>query len=206
LANIELAGETLEAQQPGDVRAASYDSGSGAPRMWCVVHEREVSLCRRAELACDGEPMRTGDPVGDAAAAAADGVDAASATWRRLEKRSEACEVGMREVRGIVADLAYRPEVKQQADPGPGDVWCRSCWRDGKYQEGIAARYEGLGLCRWCGDRRAELRDRGIPLVGDLPPVALVKAKHRMPTGGRITRQKEDEILRHVGLLAKGRR
>lgn len=89
-----------------------------------------------------------------------------------------------------IVDLYPTAPVERAAvdDPGPGDEWCRCCWKDRKHCTPITLRPDGQpfyrGLCRWCGQTSKDL--------GAEPPTWLVAKRHR---GERITE----------GMMAKAR-
>lgn len=160
----------------GQPRAA-HTGERGAPRPWCWDHEQTVDRCLADDRLCSGEVIAHHDPAGDAAVSG----DQAAGDLRRLRKLLEMhCRV-IHEA--TVIAQRYPAQATQRADipATPGEDWCRSCWRDGKYHEPVTRRANGTpyyrGLCRWCGQLA---RDLGTTL----PPLELVERRHR---GERIT-------------------
>lgn len=92
----------------------------------------------------------------------------------------QAVEMGYDNVLSAAATIAVLAKNMAGVEPpddteGPGEGWCRSCFRDGRYFEPAALnRY--ANLCRFCGEwKRSE---------GGLPPMEIMRAKHG---GRRIT-------------------
>lgn len=113
------------------------------------------------------------DPTGEAVAGKADEAALALVETERILRR---IDIDMTRLRQLRHEWAPKQGLSKPTNDGPGDDWCACCYAaDGSF-EPVSARYKGL--CRWCGDFRAE--------QGQRPPAELVKARHR---GERITAQ-----------------
>lgn len=134
-------------------------------------------------VTADG-PMLVRVPANDPTGEAAIGPDDAGAALRELDRLIGRIDDAFRDLLAIRDEwLPKRGLVK--VDDGPGDDWCRSCWRDHRYCEPVSDRY--AGLCRWCGDWRAANRQD--------PPVPILRARH---AGERITRQMVERYTRRA--------
>jgi len=155
-----------------ELRAVAYDA-SRSSAQWCWPHERDLKICRKLNLDCDGETIVSHDPAGDAATQRALDVvaigselvivhDALERLTKLLERHPEYTE---------------QPIPKPSADPKIApDGACRSCWRNNRHYEPIAVgRYRKY--CTWCGEWKAANH-------GQLPPRKLLEMHHR---GQKIT-------------------
>lgn len=84
----------------------------------------------------------------------------------------------------------------------PGDDYCRSCFTDDGYLECVTLRTERqggtpyyVGLCKWCGDFRANWKKD--------PPPAVLRARHQ---GKRITVQLIERAMIEAKAKGKQRR
>jgi hypothetical protein len=79
-----------------------------------------------------------------------------------------------------------RPDPRSVTAP---EDWCTSCWRDNHNDTRVTRRDGGrgapyyAGLCKWCGDFKAE--------HGQVPPMALVRAHHV----GRVPKALHDKYM-----------
>lgn len=197
LAAASMALADLTARFPA-VLHLLRDDAAGQPRSglgrssgdqdpWCWAHERPTSRCL-AEFGwpCAGE-LSSGpsDPTGSAAVAG----DRASID--RLEFGRDVQKLAQLVDRMVKRSATYPTLAVEMdtVDAGPGEEWCRVCWKDNKHCTPVTLKpgtrtpfYRGL--CRWCGQTRRE--------IGGDPPTWLVAMRHR---GERI----------HEGVLAKAR-
>lgn len=176
----------------GTARASSTDPGGGTQPMWCDRHGRDMRSCADERTPCVGTPYMPGrDPVGEAAAARANG-------HRPKEEADRARLLGL---------LARRAEIDRQIVEcvGPYEMrhgrsstsavateWCPSCLRDGGYCEPPATKTDGKlrykgGLCRWCGGFRSE--------YGIEPPLPVLRDRHE---GRKVTERSIKLALRQV--------
>lgn len=157
---------------------SSSGQGDGEPARWCEEHEQGTSRCDADGHVCEGV-VSTGpsDPVGEAAMA----PDRAQRDHDDLIRRLEVAFRTMHEAVSIAASYPTQAAPLEDAEPSPGDEWCRCCWKDGKYCEPVTVRRATgqpyyRGLCRWCGDMAKQLRQE--------PPTWMVAKRHR---GERIS-------------------
>lgn len=120
----------------------------------------------------------TNDPTGESVAGKADEAVVALTEVDMLLHRIDKDMTRLRQMRH---EWAPKLGLAKPAD-GPGDDWCACCYAADRTFEPVSVRYKGL--CRWCGDFRAE--------QGQRPPAELVKARHR---GERITSQMVDRHM-----------
>ena len=166
----------MRGNQAGQPRSG-LAGGDGAPVPWCWVHERDVTRCHEdpelvGEPLCEGEIL-TGpsDPTGSAAI----GGDPAARDLRKIQDRLVAgCEM-VRQAVAIASKYPVQPAQLEDAEPSPGEDWCRACWKDDKYCEPITIRRSTgkpyyRGLCRWCGET--------AKVLGQDPPTWMVAKRH----------------------------
>ena len=176
LENIEAAAHRLLAASPGikalierlhsdastGLRAASYDeSGPGT-------HSDEF-----------GALPDHADPTGNAAVQNGARPDALTAVMRAIG----AAEAAMHEVSCAHEKHIVKAKVMvpTRDEAGPGDMWCRSCWRLGEH-EPIDPDAPKKRLCRWCAEKAATA---GFPLGADGWPVVELVRVSRSKYGRR---------------------
>ena len=176
---------------------AAHAGERGTPSAWCWAHERTVDACHRDDLLCSGEVTAShSDPAGNAAVSG----DRAAADLRDVRRLVELhCRI-VDQLHAVASRYPAHPEPRTDIEATPGEDWCRSCWRDGKYHEPIGQRANGQpyyrGLCRWCGQLAKTIG-------AALPPLDLVERKHR---GERITDGMVEAAKTDTKRKAKGRK
>jgi hypothetical protein len=178
----------------GHPKAASL-TRNGEQRPWCWVHGQTTKECEEEGDNCAGE-LLTGpsDPTGNAALIS----DRAKRRHRDLTDRMSRLVHLVADAVAIAADFPVEP-IEPATLTGPGEEWCRSCWKDDHYCEPITVDRHGhayyAGLCRWCGDFNAA--------NGFEPPTWILEARHR---GERITStQIREEKRRRAERTGKGK-
>jgi hypothetical protein len=164
--------------------AASHREGDDAGdedadrrRLWCEEHEQSLDRCDPTGP-CEGlRDREISDPTGTAAVA----FDPAASDMATVRKRLDGIVRQAVELAALLAAYPTDVQVREQLGPDDeiGTVWCRCCWKDDKYCEPITTRSSGpkagspyyVGLCRWCGQMKAEL--------GFEPPTWMVAMRHR---------------------------
>ena len=176
-----LAGK-LEATAPGVVKMMlEGQRGHPSAQNW----ETDRTAGHATVLDDDGTPMPSVvDPTGETAVT--DGPDGGKA----LEELDRAISEALRAVTRA-ADVAshWRPATQPELPlgDGPGELWCRSCWRDDQYCEPVSENYKGRGECRWCGDFFGQFRE--------MPPLPVLRKRH---VGERIDQAFIDKHLRRA--------
>ena len=117
------------------------------------------------------------DPTGDAAVR----PDHAASDQREIRRHVEAAINAIDRAIAISSGYPAHAAELEDVEPTPGEDWCSSCWKDGRYLSPIAVKADGSrrysgGLCSWCGPF--------VATNGFEPPTAMLHARHR---GERIT-------------------
>lgn len=128
-------------------------------------------------------PMRARIPTNDPTGEASLEPDVATVAATRLDKLLNQADNVMRDLLAMQDEWLPKQGADKPTEEGPGEDWCRSCWRDNKHCEPACDRY--AGLCRWCGDFRAVHKTD--------PPMPILRARHR---GERITTAMVDRYRR----------
>lgn len=139
----------------------------------------------------------SGDPTGTTATARADrGVTPLNddtLLHARMRAAVQALDFDCALVANLVLQACPTPPRLTKDDTGPGDGYCQSCWRDGRYMEPEATHRDGRvmyrGSCSWCWGFTTE--------HGQRPPVSLLKLRH---AGRRITTRDVANALGRKGV------
>lgn len=138
------------------------------------------------------------DPTGEAAIT----PDRAAHALGELDDLLDELHAVVLDLAGLHDEWAPRSPKRVSDDDGFARDWCLSCWRIDRTCTPVARRSDGRayyrGMCKWCGELRAELRLG----VGQLPPRSLVEmhlqgkhvserllAVHRQPAKRRRKRR-----------------
>lgn len=185
-----------------DDRAGQPRSGLAAPSghqdPWCWDHERPASQCiEDSGWPCSGELLAgPSDPTGTAAVS---GDRAAGDHRALLAEVTKLTDLVDRLVRRAAMYPAQAVE-RESVEAGPGDEWCRSCWKDSKYctpvtiKPGTSTPFY-RGLCRWCGQTAKE--------IGGDPPTWLLEVRHR---GDRINQGHIDKAKAELTARKKAKK
>ncbi|MCU1356399.1 MAG: hypothetical protein JWM89_1817 [Acidimicrobiales bacterium] len=155
---------------------AARTTHDGREWPWCWIHEQTIDRCDEAGEVCDGEITGgPSDPTGNAGVVRDRAAQDHKDLTRLLELVVRAGNQAL--------DIAVRYPTTQvepvDIDPGPGELYCRCCYKDNQRLELITRRDNGNGrpyypgLCIWCGRRRAAL---GLNMD---PPTWMVQMRHR---------------------------
>lgn len=148
----------------GNLRAANYDPSSRSGHRHDVYDEAGDTVVVAVP----------NDPTGEARTTTVDHLRHPRLV-AAIGALSQAAGVAVELIVDTVPDAPAAVE-----DEGPGDGWCRSCYRDKRYLEPEATHRNGTvkhrGACTWCASFKAE---HGID-----PPLELLRKRHG---GRRIT-------------------
>jgi len=151
--------------------------GDGPVWNWCKEHERSTRECDALGLLCEGEPDVRSDPTGNAGV----GFDHAARDYRDALRLADLVTSTARRLSILAAGYPTDQVILDAPEPDDliGTKYCRACYKDNKDLTEVTLRKSGkaagrpyfAGLCKWCGDRAAD--------IGGDPPVWMVAMHHR---------------------------